>query len=133
MGIQSVSLMNSATSLSVTGGTAVSYTPDGLQIVNGIHIADAAEADFRIRKNITFKNRLPQQMSDGLWSKEKRSITVAAPVLLASGLVVYQIGRLEFELHPEATAASKLNLRYLTCQMGFNASVEAFHTSGSLA
>lgn len=133
MGIQALTLMDAATSCSVTGGASKTYSPDGQTVVNGMHVADGAETDFRVRKQITFRTRNPQRQSDGSFSKGKRWITLYCPYLKANGTVAPNVERYESEVDPETPAANAINNRKLMSQLLFDADVESFHTSGSLS
>lgn len=44
MGLTNVGILAGAT-VSASGGTAVSYTPDGLSVKNGLHLIDASVTD----------------------------------------------------------------------------------------
>jgi hypothetical protein len=121
-----------ATSLTVVGGADETFTPDGVTVANGLHIADAAQADFRIRKNMSIKNRVPTLQTDGTYTKDKKSITIVAPKLLASGATAFNLVRVEREVHPESTAAEAFELNMLLGQALSDADFTAFWTSGSL-
>lgn len=129
--LDGISLLNSPTSVAWTGGTATVFETDGTPVRNGIHVADVAEANFLIRKHITFKNRNPVRQGNGTYSKGYRDTIVTIPIVLADGTVSYQVGRAYFEIHPEATAATQLNLRHLVGQTVLDSEVTNFYVSGS--
>jgi len=133
MTIQSCAIKTGATSLTVVGGSAITFTPDGVTITGGIHTSDAAQTDFRIRKNMTVKNRQPSLGSDGVYSKDKKSITIVCPKLLASGKTAFNLIRIEREVHPESTAAEMLELNMLAGQGVSDSNFNNFWTAGSLA
>lgn len=133
MSLQNCTVMSGATGLTVVGGSAETFTPDGLTVASGIHIADAAQPDFRIRKNMTAKNRPPVLNSDGTYTKDKKSITIVAPKLLASGKTQFNLIRIEREIHPESTAAEAKELNMLGGQALSDTDFDAFWTAGSLA
>jgi len=133
MPLQGMTLAKNATSAAATGGTSTTFSNDGVSIPNGIHVADLAEADFRIRTHITLKTRNPALQSDGSYSKGKRNITVTVPILLDDGSVSYQVARIELEMHPELTAAEVSNLQLLAAQTLCDSDTANFIAYGSLA
>lgn len=132
MSVDNCTFKKDATGVSITGGTDIIFTQIGSDIANGIVVVNAAQADFRIRESITFRNRNPTKDRNGSWSKAKRSSLILCPMLLASGDIAYNLGRVDFEIHPEATSAHIANLRYLTSQLTSSAEVTNFLTAGSL-
>lgn len=126
-------VMAGATGLTVTAGASVTYTPNGVIIPNGIQIADAAQTDFRIRKNSTFKFRPPTLDALGIYSKDKKTFTHIAPKILASGKTVFNLIRVEREIHPESTAAEAFELLMIAGQGVSRADFLAFWSGGSLS
>lgn len=133
MGIASLSLLKNATSLTVTGGTAMALSSDGQDVKNGVHVADMGEANFIVRTNLTLKTRNPVKQSDGTYSKAKRYMTLVVPKTLASGETVFNLVRIEVEAHPESTVAELTNLHLLGSQLMMDSDLTAFLTTGSLA
>lgn len=134
MGLNSLTLADSATSLSVTGGTTKTYTPDGQTVTNGVHVADNSVTDFRVKPHITWKNKNPQRLSDGSYGKGKREVIVTLPYLDAtSGKVVFQTHRYSCEYDPIIPAANMKNGRYLTAQCLFDSDAENFHVVGDVS
>lgn len=132
MGLTSVVIKSGASAMAPTGGTDETFTPDGQTVANGLHVIDANVADFRIRPHGTFKYKAPTLMN-GKYSKAKNNAVLVQPVILASGETVFNVGRLEFEIHPETSVADALNLRFRTLQMGSAASTASFWATGSTA
>jgi len=133
MGLQSLGLLKNATSASATGGTAITLTPAGVEITSGLYVADAAETDFTVRTNATFTNRNPRLLSDGSWSKGKRTMSMVTPITLADGSTVYPVFSGTLDLHPKMSQAQVDNLRLLACQLLCDADVLSFINTGSLA
>lgn len=131
MPLSNIGIMSGATGFTVTGGTLKSFTPDGQVVVNGVHVACAATTDFRVRENITLKNRNPVRQPDGSYSKAKRHITLNVPLLKADGTIVINRYRYESEEDPETSAATCKNNRFMLTQLTFDADCEDFHVSGS--
>lgn len=134
MALASIAIADTATSMSVTGGTSKTYTPDGQQVTNGIHVADSSVSDFRVRPHITWKNRNPQRLSDGTYGKGKKDVIVTYPYLDATtGRVEFATARYCFEYNPVIPAATQKNARYLLAQCLFDADAENFHVSGDIS
>lgn len=134
MGLNSFTVADSATSLSVTGGTVKTYTPDGQTVSNGIHVADNSVTDFRVKPHITWKNRNPQRNSDGTFGKGKREVVVTVPYLDATtGKVEYCTERYSSEASPVIPAATRKNARYIMAQCLFDTDSENFHVVGDLS
>lgn len=133
MGIQSLGIVTGATSIAATGGSAETFTPDGQKVDNGIHLIDAAIADFRVRPHVTLKYRPPVLQSTGDYSKAKNEVSFVVPKLLASGKTVFNVVRISVECHPESTAAEQKDLRYRGALFMVDTDTDAFWASGSLA
>jgi hypothetical protein len=111
----------------------MTFTPDGVSVANGIHLSNAAQADFRIRENMTIKYKPPALAGDGSYTKGKWSITYVEPKILTSGATVFNLVRIEREVHPESSAAEALNLLMVGGQLMADADFAAFWAAGSLA
>lgn len=135
MGLQNASIVAGATSCTVTpvGGAAITFAPDGLDIVNGLHIADQSQSDVRLQRSITVRNRRPTLQPTGKWSKWKRFVTITIPFLKADGTIVNNYERIEREFDPETPAATVLANRILAAQVLVDSDFDGFNTTGSLA
>lgn len=134
MSINGLSIADGATSLSVTGGTAQVYTPDGQSVSNGVHVAVAAVTDFRVRPHATFRNKTPQRKADGSFTMGTRTIVLTEPYLdSTTGIVHYVTTTIETRYSPVIPAATVKNARYKACQLMFDADTENFNTAGDLS
>lgn len=133
MPVQGSIVKSGSTAMTPTGGSDLTLTTDGVSVTNGVHIADAAQSDFRIRRNATVKNKVPTLQANGTYSKDKKSITFVAPKLLADGSTVFNLIRIEREVHPESTAAEALDLNMIGAQLLADTDFTAFWSAGSLA
>lgn len=133
MALKGLSIMDNSTGLSVTGGAGVTFTETSVAVAGGVNVADHSQADFRLRRHITFRNRNPVRQNNGDFSKAKRSFVFTTPVEDSDGVIRYITTRWEQETPVEASAAAELNHRRLAAQIQFDADVEAFHTTGSVA
>jgi len=133
MGLKTMSLLAAAT-VSATGGTALAFSDDGVSISNGLHLIVPADADYQTRRQVTVKYRQPSiDPKTGVYSKDKKSICLALPVVLPTGQVVFNTIRIEREVHPSLSAASAAELCNLGAQMLVDADVVSFWANGSLS
>lgn len=133
MPINGLSIATGATSLSVTGGTAQVYAPDGQPVTNGVHVAVTAVTDFRVRPHISFKNRNPQKRSDGTFTQGTRTITLTEPYMDAAGVVHYDTITIERRYSASIPDANLKSARYKAAQVLFDSDVENFNTSGDIS
>lgn len=133
MGLQTLGLLSGAT-LSATGGTALSFTPASGAQVNQVYLADASEADFRLRKFIQAKAAVPVAQRNGTFSKDRRNVTLNIPIYdSVSGVYEPIVFRIE-RVAPAFTSASDLAAATnLAGQLCFDADMSAFWASGSYA
>lgn len=131
MSLQNATVKSGASAMTPTGGSDVTFTPDGTVVPGGIHCANAAQTDFRIRENFTAKNRNPVLGIDGVYSKDKKSMTYVKPKILASGKTVFNLIRIEKECHPESTAAESLDLCMVGSQLLTDTDFSSFWSNGS--
>jgi len=132
MPISGLVLKQNATGCTVTAGTDITFTNDGVEVKGGKHVADVAEANFVIRKSITVRNRNPTLKSDGTYTKAKRILTLVHPKVLANQSIAFNVARIEFEMHPEMTTAEVKNLRFVAAQLCFDPDLSNFLTVGSI-
>jgi hypothetical protein len=132
MSIKNAVVKTGATAVTMTGGSDQTFGPNGVVIPSGIQVADVNQADFRIRRQLTFKNRVPTLSALGEYSKDKKSCTITQPKILANGKTVFNLIRIEREVHPESTAAEALDLLMVAAQAVSDADFTAFWTAGSL-
>jgi len=132
MGLQNATILD-GTTVGFTGGTAHTMSPDGLQIVNGIHLIDASVADFRTRPSLTAKTKQPSLLPDGVYGKGKKSMTLTMPKILTSGKQEFPNFRLELADHPEMSQAEIDKLKIWACQCIMDADFTSFWYTGSQA
>lgn len=133
MPLKGISIMDNSTGLSVAGGTGVTLTETSVAVAGGVNVADHTQADFRLRRHVTFRNRNPVRQNNGEFSKAKRSFVFTTPIQDSVGVIRYITTRWEQETPVEATAVAELNHRRMAAQFQFDADAEAFHTTGSVA
>lgn len=121
-----------ASTVSVTGGTAQTFTPDGESVKNGIHLIDASVSDFRVRPSITVKYISPKLLSDGTYTKGKMSATYVVPYILENGKTVFNLSRCEIEIHPECMATVLSDFQKKGAQIFCDTDLANFWLAGSL-
>lgn len=132
MAISGCILNKDVTSIAVTGGTAVTFTTDGVEVKAGKHVANTSEADFRLQQHLTFKNFPPKRRVDGTFSLGTRIRTTTVPYLEAStGMVHYHTIKIEESYAVAIPAANIKSGRFLAAQTLFDSDLEAFNTGGS--
>lgn len=132
MSVQNGSILAGGT-VTAAGGSAVTYTPDGQTVPNGIHLINAQVVDFRIRPNVTLKTKLPSLDSSQVYSKDRKTVLLVIPKILASGKTVFNLIRIEREIHPESTAAEALEFNIQGAQFLVDSDYASFWSAGSIA
>lgn len=134
MGLKNMSLIAAPTSITPAGGSALVFAEDGVTIQNGVHLIVPADADYATRRVLTVKNR-PAALDPktGSYSKDKKSMSLAQPLILADGRTVFCTIRIEREIHPTMSAAAALELNNLGAQLLVDADVVNFWAVGSLS
>lgn len=133
MGLKNMSLQAGST-VSVTGGTAQVFADDGVTIQNGLHLIVPADTDYQTRRSATAKYRAPViDPKTGSYSKDKKSISYTLPQVLTDGRVVFNVIRIEREVHPALSAAAAAELNVIGAQLLTDADASSFWASGSLS
>jgi hypothetical protein len=133
MGLKNMSLLAAAT-VAASGGTALVFADDGVTIPNGLHLIVPADTDYQTRRNVTVKYRPPTlDAKTGVYGKDKKSMCLAKPVVLADGRVVFCTIRIEREIHPSLSAADCVELNKLGAQLLADADTDGFWANGSLS
>lgn len=132
MGLKTMSLLASAT-VAATGGTALAFLDDGVSINNGIHLIVPADADYQTRRQVTAKVKQPTlDPKTGVYGKDRKTISLTVPMVLADGKVVFNVIRVEREVHPSFAAASAVEMNNLAAQLLIDADVANFWAAGTL-
>jgi hypothetical protein len=133
MGLKSMSLLASAT-ISATGGTALVFADDAVTIQNGLHLIVPADADYQTRRQVTAKYRQPSlDQKTATYGKDKKSISYTVPLVLSSGQVVFNVIRIEREVHPSLSAAACAEMNKIGAQLLVDTDTDAFWGSGAMS
>lgn len=132
MGLKSMSLSASAT-VSASGGSALVFADDGVTISNGVHLIVPADADYQTRRTVTAKYKPPTVVpKTGAYGKDKKSISLTLPQVLTDGSVIFNVIRIEREVHPSLPAETAVEMNNLAAQLLVDSDVTAFWATGSL-
>lgn len=133
MGVQNGTILTGAT-ISASGGTSSTLTIDGLTVTNGIHIADMAVTDSRVRPHITLKTiPAPLDPVTKKYGKGKRSAVITMPRTNSDGLPGFPVVRISIEDFPEMSDAEVTKLLDWAAQLLFDSDYRPFFKTGSLA
>lgn len=133
MGLKNMSLLAAAT-ISTSGGSALAFADNGVSIPNGIQVIVPADSDYQTRRVATVKYRPPTtDPKTGVYSKDKKSISLTLPQVLADGRIVFNTIRVEREVHPSLSAATAVELNKLAAQLLIDTDTDAFWATGSLS
>ena len=120
--------------ISVTGGTAKTFTDMGETIKNGVKVADLSQTDARIRTTITAINRPAITDRNGKFiSKDRRSTKTVMPKILADGSIAYNFVESVSSIHPETTDAERAQLLGIDAQLKFDPDLTNFQLYGSVS
>lgn len=132
MSLSTLSLPIGAT-ISPAGGTATAFSNDGTTVTNGLHLIVPADTSYLTRRSITAKVRQATVQSDGSMSKIKRTMQYVVPYTLTSGKTIYNVIRVELDVHPEAESTVRTGLLSGGALMLTDSETADFWSVGSLA
>lgn len=115
-----------------TGGADITFSANGESLSNGIVTQNNAETNYFAREKLYAQSRQPQLQGDGEYSKLKNSLRIVRPQVLESGKVVYNLIRIETEVHPLAVSTEAANLRSLGLAALADSDLTNFWETGSL-
>lgn len=118
--------------LAATGGTPTSFSNDGATVVNGLHLIVPSDANYLTRRSLTAKVRASTLQKDGTMSKIKRVLSYVCPYVTLDGKTVYNVMRIELDIHPEAEASLRTPLINTGALLLTDADLTDFWTVGSL-
>lgn len=132
MGLKDLSLVTGST-ISVTGGTPLVFSDDGVTITNGLHLVVPEDPDYSIRRQMTLKVKSPTiDVKTGTYSKDKKSVSFVIPFVSPQGRVIFNTIRIEREFHPTSTPADAAYLLEIGAQICTDVAFGKFWATGSL-
>lgn len=120
------------TSIDVTGGTDVTYTSDGQDVKNGIHLSVGSVDDFRIKPHAAFRTILPRRLANGQFTMGNLDRVFTDMYVDSAGVVHYIVTEVKTRFAPVIPAAVRKNHRLKVAQAQFIADCEAYNTGGDL-
>jgi len=112
MPLQSAAIQSGAT-WSSTGGTSVSFAPDGRPVQDGVRLVVTGDTNLLTRRSLVAKSTLPAPPpSVGAAARlGKNGIVYSVPFIAADGRTYNQTVRIEMSLHAEYSVANKTALK----------------------
>lgn len=133
MPIKGATLLSNGTLPAATGGTSKTFTEVGETIKNGVKVTDLSVTDARLRPTITCINR-PAKLVNGKYiNRDKKTVKIVVPKLLADGTIDFPLREIRIEDHPEMTDAEKAILNSYTGQIFSDADLTNFVLYGTTA
>lgn len=132
MSIIGSTVKTGATGVSVAGGSDITFALTGQTVTNGLNVSVTEDADYRIRRNATFKSRVPS-VSGGVYTKGKNEVVFVKPILLEDGSTVFNSVRISVESHPSLGTSDVTDLRRIGAQLLTAATYDSFWNLGALA
>lgn len=131
MSIENLTLLTAPT-ISVTGGTTKTFSPDGSNVARGIQVVDVAEADVRTRDHVVVKNTSGTVQADGSWSKDRRSAKIVCPDVLSNGQQDFPFIEISLVKSPLNDAAKLTALKEFAVQLITDSDMANFWLTGSV-
>lgn len=126
-------IVKSGATLAPTGGTDLTFAPDGQNVQNGVSIIVPGDPLYATRRRAAFKYVAPPlNPSTGTYKRDYKSISYTLPLVLADGRTVMNTIRAIREVHPELPASNCLDLNVVMAQMLFDSDTTNFWAYGAL-
>lgn len=119
------------TAVSVTGGSDITFALTGQTVANGLNVSVQEDADYRTRRNATWKSRVPS-VNSGVYSKGKNEVVFVKPIILDDGTTVFNSIRIALEVHPALPTADAVDLKRIGAQLLTAAAYDSFWSLGAL-
>lgn len=133
MPIKGATLLLSGTLPVATGGTVKTFSEVGETIKNGVKVTDLSVTDARLRPTITCINR-PAKLVNGKYiNRDKKTVKIVVPKLLADGTIAFPLREVRIEDHPEMSDAEKAVLNSYMGQVFSDADLTNFVLYGTTA
>ena len=132
MAITNLTLLTGPT-ISITGGTAQTFAPDGTVVNRGISVSDVAEDNVTARASCVVKNVKGVLQPDGSWSKDRRSAKIVMPGILADGTVDFAFLEITLVKSPLRGASTVTALKEKGIQLIHDADLTSFWSMGAIS
>lgn len=132
MPIVGSTLKAGTTAVSVTGGSDITFALTGQAVAHGLNVSVVEDADYRTRRNCTFKSMVPS-ITNGVYSRGRNSVAFVKPIVLDDGSTVFNNVRVFLEVHPALAASDVMDLRRIAAQLISSPTYDSFWSLGALA
>lgn len=129
MSIQNASIMDNATALAPTGGTAITLANSGPALNGVVNAYVTNDSSMKTRRTLTFQVKKPKVNANSLggYTQAYRKIEILFPRTLADGKVTYDAVKIEHRTDISATNAEINNQRYIGGQILGDSDFDAFY------
>lgn len=131
MSIENLTLL-AAPTISITGGSAKTFTPDGTVVNRGISVSDISVTDIRVRPQVVCKNQSGSLQPDGKWSKDRREVKIVLPGLLPDGSQDFPFGSVSMVVNPLWGPSTVQAIREYLVGLIMDSDMTNFWSTGSL-
>lgn len=130
MSLKNMTLKTGCT-IAVTGGDTITFGEDSQNVVNGIHLVDIGQPDFRDRYQVTVKCKpATLDVKTGKLSKQKHAFSIARPYVNTDGSVEFQSLHVDISTVPGSTNIDELRL--LAAQFLMSSDTAAYFSLGAM-
>lgn len=107
---------------------------DGVAVQGGSHFIVKEDLDYETRRQVTVKHRPPvYDTKTAAFGKDKKTVCLAVPQVLASGRIVFNTIRIEREVHPSFSTGATAKLMKMGAQLILSDSMEDFWCTGDIS
>lgn len=133
MGLQTATIKTGAT-WAPTGGTDLSFVPDGKALTDGVNLVVVADTNLLLRRSLTARATLPAAPTKvGNYAKLGRnSIVYKLPMVALDGKTYVQSVRIEVTFHAEYSLANKTIAIQDACALTADSDFQNFWLSSIL-
>jgi hypothetical protein len=121
-----------APTIAVTGGTTMTFAPDGTNVNRGFCVSNQNATDIRERQQCVFKNQSGTIQADGTWSKNRRSVKFVEPGLTSDGKQDFPFFEISLCINPLWDAAKIASMKEKAAQLIVDSDVANFWLTGSM-
>jgi len=125
--------LNEGGSYTPSGGTSITFDPTGKTVSGGKEFVNSSETDFFERESMTISYRAPSVNNDGSVTKAKCTCTIVRPRKdTTTGIVTYNLVRIQLEVDPIAGVTDMDNLRSLALSALSDTEMTLFWQTGAI-
>lgn len=134
MSLKNMTLKEGGSTTPTFDGTSLVFSDDGITIANGVHLICTTDQEFQDRRAVTAKYRPPTtDPRTGQYGKDRKTMSLTRPMVLADGRVIFNTIRIEREVHPLLDNASAAEINRLAAQLLIGEDAANFWSTGALS